>query len=148
MSLSVEAQFRRFLLATAAVTYLAAAVELLLVGHYEEPLQVAPFAMIGIGLAAIVWAWVAPRSASLRILRWVGLAVIVGSLVGVGLHVKGNVEFALETLPDASFGALAWKGMSGRNPLLAPGMIALAGILAAAATYRHPLLTSRGIPAA
>lgn len=136
--MTVEATYRRFLLATAAVTYLAAAAELLLVGHYEGVWQLIPFAMIGVGLGAVAWAWAAPGPASLRALAWAGAVVVAGTVLGVGLHVKGNVEFALEVEPGLGVGAAVWKGMSGVSPLLAPGMLALAGVLGMAAGWRHP----------
>ena len=134
----VEHQYRRFLLATAAVTYLAAAVELLLVEHYADVWQYIPFGLIAVGLGAVVWAARAPGPASIRAL-WIAAGTVgLGSLVGVVLHVKGNAEFALEIDPDLGTGAALWAGMTGVSPLLAPGMIALAGLLGAAAGWRHP----------
>ena len=138
--MSAEAWFRRFLMAAAAATYPAAVAERVFVEHYEEALQIAPFVMIGLGLVALVWAWASPSRASLGVLRGVGVLVGLGSLVGVWLHVHGNWEFAAEVDAGAGTGALLWEALSGRNPTLAPGMIALAGLLAAAATYRHPAL--------
>lgn len=146
MAATVESQFRRFLLATAAATYLAAAVELVLVDHYEDALQFIPFGLIAAGLAAAAWAAASPSRAALRTLQGVGALVVLGSLVGIVLHVKGNVEFAREIQPDLSLSEALWDGLDGGNPFLAPGMIALAGVLAAAASYRHPALTERDVP--
>ncbi len=143
MAATAERQLRRFLLATAAATYLAAAVELVLVEHYADTAQIIPFVLIVAGLAAVAWAWASPSRRSLAALRGVGALVVFGSLVGIGLHVKGNVAFALEVQPDAGLGEVVWDGLSGGNPLLAPGMVALAGVLAAAATHRHPALGPR-----
>lgn len=138
--MAAEPWLRRFLLATAVATYLAAAVELVLVDHYEEWQQVLPFATIALGLAAAGWAWASPAPASLRSARWAGALAAATALAGVYFHVEGNLGFAREVRPGEGGLALAWDALSGGNPLLAPGMVALAGVLAAAATYRHPAL--------
>jgi hypothetical protein len=39
-----------------------------------------------------------------------------------------------------------FKALRGADPLLAPGILALAGILSTAATYRHPALERRREP--
>ena len=138
--MAAEPWLRRFLLAAAVATYLAAAVELVLVDHYEEWQQILPFVMIAIGLAAAGWAWAAPGPGSVRAARWAGALAAAVSGLGVYFHVEGNLGFAREVHPGAGVAELAWDALSGGNPLLAPGMIALAGLLAAAATYRHPVL--------
>jgi hypothetical protein len=58
----------------------------------------------------------------------------------VFVHVSSNIELFTETHANASTAAIISAGLGGRNPLVAPGMLALAGILAAAATYYHPAL--------
>ena len=138
--LAAEPWLRRFLLATAAATYLAAAVELVLVEHYEEWQQIWPFVMTALGVAAAGWAWASPGAASLRAARWAGALASVTALVGVYFHLEGNLGFVREVRPETTGVAAVWDALSGGNPLLAPGMVALAGLLAAAATYRHPAL--------
>ena len=140
MAASVEHFYRRFLFGAAALTFGAAGAELLLVEHYADRLQVLPFVMIGLGLLTTVWAWRAPSLRSIRAVRWTAGAVVLGSVAGIVLHAKGNVEFALEVTPNEPLASLIWDAVSGASPLLAPGMLALAAILAAAATYRHPAL--------
>lgn len=140
MAATVERQYRRFLLATAVVVYVATAVELALVEHYEDLLQLIPFGLVVVGLIAVAWVARAPGRASLRALRWTSALVVAGSLLGVGLHVKGNAEFALEIDPDLGVVGALWGGLGGASPLLAPGMLALAAVLAAAAGWRHPAL--------
>ena len=142
--MTAEPWLRRFLLAAAAATHAAAAAELVFVEHYEGPWQVAPFGMIAVGLVAVAWAWAAPSRGSLMALRWAGALAVVGSLIGVVQHAAGNLDFAREVSPGAGAGEMAWEALSGGYPLLAPGMIALAGLLAAAATYRHSALAGAG----
>lgn len=126
--------FRRFLVGAAAAVHLGAAVELALVDHYEDWQQVIPFVVIAVGLGAAAWWW-ASRPGAARALRWAGVLAVVAAGVGVGLHVWGNLEFAREVNAGAGTGELLWDALSGGNPFLAPGMVALAGALGAAATY-------------
>ena len=137
----VAAQYRRFLFATASVLYVGAAAELALVGHYHGWTQVIPLVLIALALVALLW--LRRGGAGRRTLgavRVTSALVVVGSVVGVGLHVKGNLEFEREIHPDAPLMGALWEAAQGASPLLAPGALALAGVLAAAATWRHPAL--------
>ena len=137
----VAAQYRRFLFATAAVLYAGAATELWLVGHYHDWLQSIPLVLIALGLAAVLWARTAGAGRrALGAVRLTSALVVGGSVLGVGLHVKGNVEFEREIHPDAPLMGALWEAAQGASPLLAPGALALAGVLAVAATWRHPAL--------
>lgn len=140
--MDAEPWLRRFLLAAAVATYLAAAVELVLVGHYEDWQQILPFVMVVLGVLASGWAWVSSTPVSLQGTRWAGGLATVTALAGVYFHLTGNLEFAREVQIGASSRELLWDAISGGNPLLAPGMVALAGLLAAGATYRHPGLAA------
>ena len=141
--------YRRFLLGTAAAIYAGAAVELALVGHYVSLAQVAPFVLIAFGLGSVAWAHLATRVGgagrgragwALWAVRAASALVVVGSVVGVVLHVKGNLEFEREIHPGAPLLGALWEAARGASPLLAPGALALAGVLGAAATWRHPAL--------
>ena len=67
-------------------------------------------------------------------------AMLVGSLFGLYEHIEHNWEFAREIRPNATFSVLLTDTLHGANPLLAPGILALAAVLAIAATYFHPTL--------
>ena len=143
----VVGRYRRFLLGTAAAIYVGAAVELGLVGHYADRLQIAPFVLIALGLGSVVWAHLRTRGGgvvgagrALVAVRLASALVVAGSVLGVVLHVKGNLEFEREVHPAAPLAAALWEAARGASPLLAPGALALAGVLAAAATWRHPAL--------
>lgn len=140
MAESVEARFRRFLLGTAAVVYLAAAVELWLMGHYEGWQQWVPFGLIGIGVATALWVRAAASRRSIGSLRTASALVVAGSVLGVFFHVQGNLEFEREIRPAEPLTRALWEAAQGASPLLAPGTLALAAALAAVATYRHPRL--------
>jgi hypothetical protein len=63
--------------------------------------------------------------------------LLVGAL-GVFLHLRGNVEFALERDPSLSGVRLLWKALRGASPALAPGALAQLGLLGLLYGYKHP----------
>jgi hypothetical protein len=65
--------------------------------------------------------------------------LLVG-LLGVILHLKGNIEFATERDPSLSGIKLMWKALRGATPALAPGALAQLGLLGLLYTYKHPAL--------
>ena len=130
--------FRRFLLGMAAAVYVAIPPELLMVDHLEEWRQWIPFGVAALGLAAIGWMAMAPSRNAVRAIRATAVVAVVASLAGGWLHLVGNLEIEREVNASAGAAAQVWGALSGASPLLAPGMVALAGVLAAAATYRHP----------
>lgn len=133
-------QLRRFLLGVVAVIFIVTVFELILLEHTEETLQWIPFIVSGIGLLATLGAWIAPSQAAIRTLRWVMVGVALSSFVGVYLHFSGNLAFTREINPSFTLSEAIWPAMKGSYPLLAPGILFLAGMLGLAATYQHPAL--------
>jgi peptidoglycan/LPS O-acetylase OafA/YrhL len=134
------ARLRRFLLALSAVLLAGAVTELWLVEHTEDPVQLTPFVLCGLGAAVAVVALLRPNRASLWALRAVMLLVAAGSLLGVYLHVEGNFALESELNPGMAGAQLLLGALGGANPLLAPGVLAVAAVLALAATYQHPAI--------
>ena len=137
---SVEEQLRRFLLVSAVLIFGATAVELWFVEHLESTVQTVPFVLCGLGAGAALLAFWSPGRAVLLALRGVMVAVALGSVFGWYEHVAHNVAFELEIRPNAGVRDVFWEALRGASPLLAPGILALAAVLALAATYRHPAL--------
>lgn len=135
-------RLRRFLLALSIVLLAGAVAELWLVEHTQDRLQLLPFVLCGLGAAAAVFALLRPARASLWALRATMLLVVAGSLLGVYLHVESNFELERELNPDMATGRLLLGALGGANPLLAPGLLAVAALLALAATYQHPALAA------
>ncbi len=136
----VLARLRRFLLAFSVLLLGGSLVELFLVEHTEDAVQLIPFALCGLGALAALAALFRPRRATLLWLRASMLLVVAGSLFGVYQHVSHNLAFQQEVNPSATTGELARGALGGANPLLAPGILAAAAVLALAATYRHESL--------
>ncbi len=132
-------QLRRFLLALSILLFMGSLTELWLVGHTEDTIQWLPFALSVGGAIVSALFYLRPGKGTSRALRvWMAL-VILGTLLGIYLHVEGNFYFEREIAPRAPTEELLWKALEGGNPLLAPGILAVAGILAIAATYRHEI---------
>lgn len=134
---------RRFLLATLIAGAVGTGVELLLIGHYEDRTQLVPLVLLGATAAAGVWHAIAPRPHTVRLLQAVMLASLAAGAVGIGLHYAGNEEFELEMYPTLAGRELFAKTMTGATPVLAPGTLALVGLIGLAATYRHPQVRGR-----
>lgn len=143
MATRVEDRFRRFLLLLAACMCVGTIVELVLEEHYEEPTQLIPFVLCTLGLAAIIAVIFRPQRLTIWLLRVVMAVTIAGSLFGVWEHLEGNLGFARDIQPNAAESTVLLDALRGANPLLAPGILALGGILAIAGTYAHPALQRR-----
>jgi hypothetical protein len=134
---------RRFLMAILVLGMLGTTTELLLLAHYEDPKQLIPLALLGTALFVLAWHAVAGRAASVRALQLMMLAFVGAGLLGVVLHYRGAMEFALETDPSLRGGKLFWKVMQAKAPpALAPGVMVQLGLVGLAFAYRHPALCS------
>ncbi len=60
--------------------------------------------------------------------------VTLGGLLGIGVHLLRNFEFEREIRPNASTLDVTLDALKGAAPLLAPGVLVFAGLLALAAT--------------
>lgn len=114
--------------------------ELYLLDHYELLWQWAPIAALALGLALAVAVAVRPSRATLRPFRAVMALFVAVGLVGVALHLKGNLEFEREMDPSASGLRLFREALSGAFPSLAPGALIQLGLLGLIHAWRHPAL--------
>src|SRR5574341_367085 len=139
-SKTVEERLRLFLLGLSGVMCLGTIVELWLTGHTKQLIQFLPFVLCGLGLAAIVAALLRPSRATLWALRLAMGVAALGSLIGAYEHITSNLEVVREVSPSLALVQALWKAAPGAAPLLAPGVLALAALVAMAATYYHPAL--------
>ncbi|MBL8162639.1 MAG: hypothetical protein JNJ61_11685 [Anaerolineae bacterium] len=136
------ARLRRFLLYLAAFICAGTIIELWLTEHYTEAPQFIPFAMCALGLLMLGWVLARPGRRALLTLRGVMALVAGSSLLGVVLHLVNNFQFELEIRPNAAPTDVIMEALRGANPLLAPGVLLLAALLAWAATVDHPALNN------
>jgi len=133
-------RIRTFLLATLALGLVGTGAELLLIGHFESLQQRIPLVLLACALATTGWHAAAPRPSTVRTLQVVMTLCVLSGVVGVGLHFQGNVEFELEMYPSMQGMELVEKTLTGATPVLAPGSIALLGLIGLTHSYRHPCI--------
>jgi hypothetical protein len=136
----VATRIRAFLLATLGLGMAGMSAELLLIGHVESVPQLTPLALLALGAATLIWHAVAPRPLTVRALQAVMMLFVLSGLGGIWLHYRGNVEFELEMYPSMGGIELVTKTLTGATPVLAPGSMALLGLIGLTYSYRHPFL--------
>ena len=110
--------------------------ELVLLEHYEQPLQLVPVVLIAIALAVLVWHVMRGDTASLRALVIVMAFFVLAGFAGFVAHFHGSAEFQLELNPSMSTWELVEKVLRAKAPpLLAPGMMLQLGLLGLAYVY-------------
>jgi len=139
----IESRLRRFLLVLTLFIFMGTVVELVLQEHTGETLQLIPFFLCAIGGAAVLAALLRPGRSTLLALRGVMVLVAGGGMLGSVLHLVNNFAFQQEIRPNAAATDLVIETLHGANPLLAPGILIFAAVLALAATYYHPALGKR-----
>lgn len=150
MMSSADILFRlqRFLLALSILLLGGTVVELLLVKHWEDAVQIIPFVLCVLGAIAALLLLFLPRRSTVLGLRLSMALVMCGSLFGIYEHFANNFAFQREIKPNASMTDILVSAVAGGNPLLAPGTLAVAAVLALAATYYHPALEKLSQPPA
>jgi hypothetical protein len=127
---------RVFILGVLALGLVGTVIELVLLGHYEEPLQFVPLVLIAAAIAALVWQVIRPSAASLLTLQIVMLMHVLAGFVGIVAHFYGSAEYQLELNPQMPMSELIDKVLRAKAPpLLAPGMMIQLGLLGLAYVY-------------
>lgn len=137
---------RRILLALVLLGIAGLSIELLLLEHTESATQLLPFAVLGIGLASSATVAIGPTRRSLRLFQLVMLLFVAAGLLGLFLHLRGNIEFERETNPTARGFDLLWQSLRGGIPLLAPAAMAQLGLVGLVFAFRHPVLRGGAAP--
>lgn len=127
---------RTFLLGFSIFIFAGSLVELFFLDHTRETLQLVPFFLIGLGIILAVLMLIKPTAAMLKIMRIGMWAIVMGGIVGMTVHVLGNLEMFRQ---GTSFLQLLKQGLGGRNPFLAPGILSMAAVLSLAAGYKYPV---------
>ena len=112
--------------------------ELLLTEHAESLVQLIPYGLAGIGVAAVGAVLHRATRPRIRVLQAVALLLALGGVYGIYEHLAHNFAFELEIRPNATAGDVVGEALRGASPLFAPGVLTFAALFAAAAVYRHP----------
>lgn len=132
---------RFVLLVTLLLSFSGTLVELLLLGHTEDPLQWIPVALLAAALANSIAAAISGRRGSLLSFRGLMVLFALSGLAGVVLHLRGNIALQLELNPNLTGWEVFRKAITKGAPALAPGAMLQLGLVGLAWTYRHPALS-------
>jgi hypothetical protein len=127
---------RKWILAVLVLGLLGTVVELVLLEHYEQGLQLVPLVLIALAMAGLVWHLMRGDAASLNTLMVVMILFVLASIVGVVAHFHGSAEFQLDLDPSIGTWELIEKVTHAKAPpLLAPGMMMQLGLLGLAYVF-------------
>ena len=141
----MNVSIRQLLLALVFIGIVGLETELALLRHAESFSQWLPHVVLMIGLLSTIIVYLRPGVATVRAFQAVMLIFVMVGVLGLFLHYRGNVEFALERDPSLSGARLVWKALRGATPALAPGALSQLGFLGLLYGYRHPALAGNRV---
>jgi multisubunit Na+/H+ antiporter MnhB subunit len=129
---------RRLLLGILLVGLVGTATELTLMGHDEDGWQMIPLVVLTVAIvASVVMLGTHARASIVPLFRGAMLLLIVSGATGAVLHYRANMEFKREMDPSLGGIAMFWSVIRAKAPpALAPGNMALLGLLGLACVYR------------
>jgi hypothetical protein len=136
----MRASLRQLILALVFVGIVGLEIELALLRHAESFTQWIPHIALLAGLIVTAAVYLRPTHGILRMFRVSMVIYLLVGVLGIYLHLRGNVEFALERDPTLGGLRLLWKALRGATPALAPGALTQLALLGLLYTYRHPAL--------
>jgi hypothetical protein len=135
---SMHPSLRQLILGLVLIGIVGLEIELALLRHADSFSQLIPHATLIVGLLCTIAVALRPNPGTLRIFQVMMVVFLAIGVLGLVLHFRGNVEFALERNPSLGGIKLLWKALRGATPALAPGALAQLGLLGLIYTYRHP----------
>jgi uncharacterized membrane protein len=130
------ALLRRWILVILVLGLLGTVTELVLLEHYEQPLQFIPLLLIVAAVSVLWWEFRRRDLASRRATQIVMALFVLAGFVGFAAHFRGAAEYQLELNPDMSNWELLEKILHAKAPpLLAPGMMLQLGLLGLAYVF-------------
>lgn len=131
---------RRLTLLLFVVSTIGTTLDLVLLGHFENPRQLAPLLLMPTGLLLLAWHRIEQGPRGTRAFQVAMVLFIATGVVGVWFHYSGNAAFELEIRPAIGGWNIVRESLTGPAPALAPATMAQLGMLGLIYTYRHPFL--------
>jgi uncharacterized membrane protein len=127
---------RRWILIILVLGMLGTVTELVLLEHYEQPLQFVPLVLIVAAVGVLWWEVSRHNMATRRAIQIVMALFVLAGFLGFVAHFLGSAEYQLELNPDMSNWELLEKILRAKAPpLLAPGMMLQLGLLGLAYVF-------------
>ena len=95
-------------------------IELYLINHYEDILQLIPILIIIIALLNLFFLFFRVSKTSKKLFKFILVLVSFVGLFGFILHLKANYEFEQEMRPSSNWTDLFVESLSGALPVIAP----------------------------
>ena len=134
------ATLRRLLIGILLFGFAGTATELLLIGHDEDVWQLIPLGALFLAIVpalAVALSRAVVFGRAVRLFRVGMVALILAGGMGSVLHYRAGVEFKKEMDPSMSGFALFSSVIRAKAPpTLAPGTLALFGLIGLASTFR------------
>jgi hypothetical protein len=136
MTTDALVRLRVWILGTLVLGLVGMAAELILLGHYEEPLQLAPLLLVAAALTTLTWSRAGNAAAGALAFRGTMWLFVIAGFVGVGLHFRGAAEFQFDMDPEIGVWDLTTKVLRAKDPpVLAPGVMLQIGLMGLAYAY-------------
>jgi hypothetical protein len=87
---------RFWILGVLVLGLLGTVVELVLLSHYEQPVQLVPVVLLVLALIVLAWHAMGHSAASLRFLMGLMVLFVLAGFAGFAAHFYGSAEFQLD----------------------------------------------------
>ncbi len=122
-------RIKRIIVLALSFMMIGTLLELYLLDHFEDTLQLIPIIGIGAGLILMPLVYFSYSQITVKLYQLILIALSVSGFYGVFLHLKGNFEFEQEMKPTASSWELFVDSLSGAFPALAPLSLVVLALL-------------------
>lgn len=123
--------------------FIGTIVELSQLNHLGEELQILPFILLPLGILLGVLL-LATKNPTIHKIAILGMWVIaVGGVIGMIVHVSGNLENVFEGGQKLAFAQMIKQAIGGRFPLLAPGTLTIGAAMILAVEYARMALAGK-----
>lgn len=95
-------------------------IELYLINHYEDTIQIIPIFCLGVSLGSLIILYFRVSKLTINLFKASLLVISFVGLLGVILHLNSNFQFEKEMKPSSSTMDLFIESLSGALPALAP----------------------------
>lgn len=117
---SIPYRLKQLILVTLLFLILGSLMELYLIGHYEDAMQLIPIFCVGILLFNLIFLFFRVSKFTSNLFKVVLFTTLIVGIYGVYLHLDSNYQFESEIRPSKNYWELLKDSFSGALPTLAP----------------------------
>ena len=115
--------------------FVGSLVELSMLNHNEEELQILPFIFLPLGILLAFLFLITKGQKTQKILIFGMWVVAIAGIVGMIVHLYGNFEVIMNSYQQMALSQIVKFVIGGRNPLLAPGTLTIGSAMVLAVVY-------------